>query len=307
MVPDPQFSTVTVPNPEEPEAFKMALELARREEADIVLATDPDGDRVGCAVRGDGGSYTHLTGNQIGALLLDYILAGLARKKALPPNAVMIKTIVTGDLGRKVAEAYGVKTIETLTGFKYIGEKIKEFEESGEFSFIFGYEESYGFLAGTFARDKDAIGAACLIAEMAAYHKEKGRSLLQVLEQLSRKYGFFREDLVSIELDDMEKAGELMRAYEAIPPELAGERVIEKRDYGQRKSWDLLAGEERPVELPRSEVLFYRLESGAWFCIRPSGTEPKIKLYFSVSAGSAAEAEAKLKSLKEEILAFTKQ
>lgn len=302
MAPDPSFCTVPVPNPEEPEAFKLALELARREEADIVLATDPDGDRVGCAVRSADGSYVHLTGNQIGALLLDYILAGLVRKKALPPNAAMVKTIVTGDLGRKVAEAYGVRTIETLTGFKYIGEKIKEFEESGEFSFIFGYEESYGFLAGTYARDKDAVGAACLIAEMAAFHKERGRSLLQALEELSRKHGYFREDLVSMELEDMEKAGEIMRAYNALPSEVAGERVIEKRDYEQGKSWDLLTGEERPVELPRSKVLFYRLESGAWFCIRPSGTEPKIKLYFSVSAASAAAAEAKLKSLKEELL-----
>jgi phosphoglucomutase len=304
MVPDPQFSTVVVPNPEEPEAFEMALELARREEADLALATDPDGDRVGCAVRDAAGSYIHLTGNQIGALLLNYLLERLAERKSLPPNAVMIKTIVTGALGRKVAEAYGVRTIETLTGFKYIGEKMKEFAETGEFSFIFGYEESYGFLAGTFGRDKDAVGAACLIAEMAAYHKEMGRSLLQAMEQLSRKHGFFREDLVSIGLQDMEKAGEIMRSYAALPPEVAGERVIEKRDYAQRKCWDLLTGEERPVELPCSEVLYYRLESGAWFCIRPSGTEPKIKLYFSVSAGSAAAAEAKLNSLKADVLAI---
>lgn len=302
MIPDPQFSTVTAPNPEDPEAFGMALELALREEADLVLATDPDGDRVGCAVRNSSGEYIHLNGNQIGALLLDYLLERLTEKEALPDNAVMIKTIVTGDLGRKVADSYGVKTMETLTGFKYIGEKMQKFEETGEFSFIFGYEESYGFLAGTFGRDKDAVGGAFLIAEMAAFHKERGYTLPDVLERLSLKHGFFREDLVSMGLQDMEKAGRIMRTFATLPPEAAGERVVEKRDYDLRKSWDLLTGEERPLELPRSEVIYYRLESGDWFCIRPSGTEPKIKLYFSVSADSAAEAELKLEKLKEDIL-----
>lgn len=303
MVPDPQFSTVDTPNPEDPAAFEMALELARREKADLALATDPDGDRAGCAVRSVDGTYRYLNGNEIGALLLDYLLGRLDEKGALPSNAVMLKTIVTGDLGKKVAGAYGVKTMETLTGFKYIGEKMKEFEETGEYRFVFGYEESYGFLAGNFGRDKDAVGAALLIAEMAAYHKEKGRTLLQALDQLSQKYGYFREELVSMGLRDMKKAGETMRSCEKLPPELAGERIVEKRDYSLRKSWDLLTGKERPLELPRSEVLFYRLESGAWFCIRPSGTEPKIKLYFSVSAAGPREAEARLHALKKEVLA----
>lgn len=304
MAPDPQFSTVTAPNPEQPEVFDLALKLARRKEADIVLATDPDGDRVGCAVRDDGGDYVHLNGNQIGALLLDYLLERLAEKKALPRNAVMIKTIVTGDLGRKVAEARGVKTMETLTGFKYIGEKMKEFEETGEFSFIFGYEESYGYLAGTFVRDKDAVAAARLIAEMAAYHKEKERSLLQVLEQLYLKHGYYREDLISIELQDMEKAAAIMRSFTTMPQQVAGERVVEKRDYAQGKRWDLLTGVEHIIELPCSEVIYYRLESGAWFCIRPSGTEPKIKLYFSVRAAGQAEAGTRLEILKREILTY---
>jgi len=295
---------VKVPNPEEPATFKMALELARREEADLVLATDPDGDRAGCAVRDTEGRYLHLNGNQIGALLLEYLLGRLAERGELPENAVMIKTIVTGDLGRKVAGAYGVKTMETLTGFKYIGEKMKEFEKSGEHSFIFGYEESYGFLAGTFGRDKDAILSAYLIAEMAAYHKEKGRNLLQALEQLSRRHGYYREDLVSIELTDMAESAGIMSSFAQIPPAVAGEKVIEKRDYEERKSWDLVSGKEQPLELPRSKVLYYRLESGAWFCIRPSGTEPKIKLYFSVCGDSAAAAESKLAALKEELLAL---
>lgn len=302
MAPDPQFTTVKVPNPEDPAAFNLALELARRGRADLVLATDPDGDRVGCAVRNPSGGYDHLTGNQIGALLLDYILGRLSERGELPTNGVMVKTIVTGDLGRKIADEYGVKTMETLTGFKYIGEKINEFEQTGEYRFLFGYEESYGFLAGTFGRDKDAVGASFLIAEMAAYHKQHGKNLLQVLDDLYRKYGYFREDLVSIELQDMSEAGKFMKIFDQIPPEVAGEKMIQKRDYFQRKYWDLLSGQEHPIELPCSKVLYYRLESGAWFCIRPSGTEPKVKIYFSVSAGSAGQAETKLKSLKQGVL-----
>ena len=305
MVPDPQFGTVKVPNPEEPSTFKLALELARREEAALVLATDPDADRVGCAVRSAAGEYHHLNGNEIGALLLDYLLGRLTERGELPENAVMIKTIVTGELGRKVADAYGVETMETLTGFKYIGEKMSAFEESGAHNFIFGYEESYGFLAGTYARDKDAVLAAYLIAEMAAYHREKGKDLLQALEELSRRHGYYREDLLSIELTDMAAAASIISAFDRIPPTVAGERVVEKRDYEERKSWDLLNGTEQPLELPRSKVLHYRLESGAWFCIRPSGTEPKIKIYLSVTGRSAAETENKLNSLKAELQALT--
>lgn len=302
--PDPQFGTVRVPNPEDPAAFEMALELARRVEADLVLATDPDADRVGCAVRDDAGHYRHLSGNQMGALLLDYLLGRMSEQGVLPDNAVMIKTIVTGDLGRKVAQAHGVGTLETLTGFKYIGEKITEFEKSGEHSFIFGYEESYGYLAGTFGRDKDAVLAAFLITEMAAYHRERGLNLLQVLEQLSRRHGYYREALLSIELTAMAETDGIMSSFSRVPPFVAGERVVEKRDYERRKSWDLLRMEEHPLDLPRSRVLYYRLESGAWFCIRPSGTEPKVKLYFSISGGSNSEADSRLAVLKEEILAL---
>lgn len=305
MVPDPHFSTVKVPNPEDPAVYKLALELARRQEAAIVLATDPDADRVGCAVRTADGEYRHLNGNEIGALLLDYLLGRLSEKGLLPERAVLIKTIVTGDLGRKVAAAYGVETMETLTGFKYIGEKMTAFEKSGTHNFIFGYEESYGFLAGTYARDKDAVLAAYLIAEMAAYHRERGRDLLQVLAALFRRHGYYREDLISIELTDMAAAADIISTFEQIPPLVAGERVVEKRDYEERKSWDLLGGTEQPLELPRSKVLYYRLESGAWFCIRPSGTEPKIKLYLSVTGSSAAETENKLNALKTALQTLT--
>lgn len=304
VLPDPHFSTVKAPNPEEPASFKLALELARREEADLVLATDPDADRVGCAVRDHKGRFRHLNGNEIGALLLDYILGRLAERGSLPENAVMIKTIVTGDLGRKVAGSYGVETMETLTGFKYIGEKMTQFAESGEHNFIFGYEESYGFLAGTFGRDKDAVLAAFLIAEMAAYHREKGCDLLQALEALFRRHGYYREDLLSVELTDRAESEAIMGSFNRIPPVVAGEKVVEKRDYEKRKSWDLISGKEQALELPRSKVLYYRLENGAWFCIRPSGTEPKIKIYFSVYGGSAAVADSTLSSLKEEVLAL---
>ncbi len=302
MSPDPEFATVKVPNPEDPAAFKLALELARRRGADLVLGTDPDGDRLGCAARNFSGDYGHLTGNQIGALLIDYILSRLYERGELPSNGVLIRTIVTGNLGDKIAAEYGVKTIETLTGFKYIGDKIREFEETGEYRFLFGYEESNGFLAGTFGRDKDAVGASFLIAEMAAYHQERGRNLFQVLDDLYRKYGYFYDDLVSIELKEMGRAEKLMEAFQQIPAEMAGEKVIQKRDYCARKSWDLLTGREYPLELPCARVLYYLLESGAWFCIRPSGTEPKVKIYFSVGAGTAEQAEAKLELLKQEVL-----
>ncbi len=305
MAPDPQFTTVKVPNPEDPAAFNLALELARRKQAELVLATDPDGDRVGCLVRNFSGDFDHLTGNQLGALLLDYILERLSKRGELPSNGVMLKTIVTGDLGRKIADHYGVKTIETLTGFKYIGEKINQFEQTGKHRFLFGYEESNGFLAGTFGRDKDAVGASFLIAEMAAYHKQHGgKNLLQVLTDLYQKHGYFREDLVSIELQDMNGAKKYMDTFDRIPAEVAGEKVIQKRDYFQCKRWDLPGGQEHPIELPCAEALYYLLESGAWFCIRPSGTEPKVKIYFSVSAGSAEQAETKLEQLKQQVLSW---
>ena len=302
MVPDPQFGTVKVPNPEDRDAFRMALALARRKNAELILATDPDADRVGCAVRCAEGGYRHLNGNEIGALMLDYILGRLSEQGALPDNAVIIKTIVTGDLGRKVAAAYGVETMETLTGFKYIGEKMSEFAGSGAHSFIFGYEESYGFLAGTYGRDKDAVLSAYLITEMAAYYKEQGLDLLQVLESLFRRHGYFREDLVSINLAGPGGADGFMHSFTRVPPVLAGEQVVERRDYEKGKSVDLVSGEESTLELPRSKVLYYRLESGAWFAIRPSGTEPKVKLYLSVCGSGAAAAESKLASLKKEVL-----
>ncbi len=305
MTADPFFSTVKVPNPEDPASFELALKLAEEIEADLVMATDPDCDRMGCAVREAGGGYRHFTGNQIGALMIEYILSRLAAAKRLPENGVIVKTIVTGDLGRKVAASYGVDTEETLTGFKFIGEKIKEYEESGRKTFLFGYEESYGYLAGTYTRDKDGVVASLLTAEMAAYYRDQGQTLSAVLESLQQRHGYFREDLVSLELKNMAEADVFLSAFNAVPPQLNGVTVVEKRDYNLRKAWNLLDGTERGLTLPRSPVLYYRLQDGSWFCVRPSGTEPKIKIYFSVCAReSGAAAEQKMARFKEAVLAI---
>ena len=301
--PDPNFSTVRVPNPEDPAALAMALEQARRTEADLVLATDPDSDRVGTAIRDSSGNYVILSGNQIGALLIEYICGRCLEKGALPPKPALVKTIVTGNLGQKVAESYGLQTVDTLTGFKFIGEKMKEFEAAGGPHFVFGYEESCGYLTGTFVRDKDAMIASLLISEMTAYYKEQGKDLLQVLEIMQQHHGYFREDLLTVELKDISEAGRHVSAYQKLPAELAGIKVAEKRDYEQGKGLELSTGREFDLTLPRSQVLHYTLADGSWFAVRPSGTEPKVKFYISVSAPTAAEADQKLTALREAVLA----
>ncbi len=302
--PDPYFSTVKVPNPEERDSFALALELASVKRADLILATDPDADRVGCAVRNTEGDYVLLNGNQIGALLVAYLLGRLQEKDALPPNGVIIKTIVTSNLGAEIAASYGIPTLETLTGFKFIGEKISEFEENQDRHFIFGFEESYGYLAGTFVRDKDAIIASSLISEMTAYHRQKGKNLLQVLEELYKRHGYYREDLVSLELPNQQLSGKIMDIFsDDTLEEITGIKIVEIRHYHQQKSWDPQTKKEQTLTLPVSDVLFFTLEDGSWFCIRPSGTEPKIKFYFAVKADSASAAEAKLHDLREDVMA----
>lgn len=303
MVSDPYFSTVRVPNPEDPAALDMALEKAARVGAELVLATDPDGDRVGTAVRDVSGSYIILSGNQVGALLIEYICSRRLEKGILPAKPVMVKTIVTGDLGKKVAEAYGLQVVETLTGFKFIGEKMKEFEAENRPHFVFGYEESCGYLTGTFVRDKDAIISSFLITEMAAYYKEQGKNLLQVLDEMQQHHGYHREDLLTVELKDISEADRHVAAYQNLPPELAGQKVVEKRDYEASRGFDLLHGSEFELTLPKSQVLHYTLADGSWFAVRPSGTEPKVKFYLSVTAPIAAEADQKLSRLREAVLA----
>ena len=302
-VPDPLFSTVKVPNPEERESFTLALELAAAKHAELILATDPDADRVGCAVRDSKGDYILLNGNQVGALLIAYLLERLHEKDALPPDGVIIKTIVTGNLGKEIAASYGIPTLETLTGFKFIGEKIGEFEEKQDRHFLFGYEESYGYLAGTFVRDKDAIIASALIAEMTAYHRQKGENLLAVLEDLYERYGYYREEMVSLELSNEQEAENLLTIFsDNTLEEIAGMKIGEKRDYREQKAWNPQIKKARTLFLPVSDVIFFELEDGCWFCIRPSGTEPKIKFYFAVQADSAAAANGKLLALKEDVL-----
>lgn len=302
-VPDSNFSTVESPNPEEHKAFDMAIKLAEEIDGEIIIGTDPDCDRVGAVVKNREGDYEILTGNQTGALLVDYILSSMEN---IPKDSVVIKTIVTSELGSRIAESYGVECINTLTGFKFIGEKIKEFEEKGDKSFIFGYEESYGYLIGTSVRDKDAVVSSLLIAEMAAYYKSKKMTLLDALEELYKKFGYYREDLKSIVLngkEGLEKIGRIMDELRVNPPLQIGELKSEIiRDYSKGSARFIADNREGKLDLPKSNVLHFTLEDGSWIAIRPSGTEPKIKIYFSAIGKKKEDAEAKLNTIRSYIL-----
>lgn len=294
-LPDPEFRTVKSPNPEEREAFALALALAERTGADLLLGTDPDCDRVGAAVKNADEEYVVLNGNQTGAIIAEYLLASLSARGAMPPNPAVIKTIVTSELGAAVAEHYGAKVLNTLTGFKYIGEKMTSFEQTGEYSFVFGYEESYGYLAGTYARDKDAVVASLLAAEAAVYFKRQGLTLYDVLQRLYERHGYYLEGLQSRTLkgkDGLAKMQGLMDEWRNNPPaSLAGTAVARRLDYL-----------EDVHGLPLENVLKFILEDGSWMCLRPSGTEPKIKMYFAVQGKSAAEAQEKLSRLTTDVM-----
>lgn len=289
-MPDPNFSTVKYPNPEEKSAFNIALDMAKEIEPDLILGTDPDCDRLGICVKNLEGEYVTLTGNQVGALLVDYILSQLKERNSLPDNGVVIKTIVTSEIGRKIAEKYGIETIDTLTGFKYIGDKIDEFEKSGSNSFLFGYEESYGYLAGTFVRDKDAVIASTLVAEMGVYYKEKGITIYEALENIYKTHGYYKEGLKSFTMkgkEGSELIKKIMKTLRINPPKKVGfENIKEIKDY-----------EKGVGDLPKSDVLQLITDKSSVISIRPSGTEPKIKIYFSVIGKSHKDAEEKLKSL----------
>ncbi|MFZ5968935.1 MAG: phospho-sugar mutase [Bacillota bacterium] len=304
--PDPNFTTVKSPNPEEAAAFELALKQAEEVGADVILGTDPDCDRVGVVVKNREGKYEVLTGNQTGALLVDYVLGAMKEKGTLPADGVVIKTIVTSEMGAVIAKSYGMEVMDTLTGFKFIGEKIKEFEQTGDKTFLFGYEESYGYLAGTFVRDKDAVVASMLICEMAAYYKSKGMTVYDGLISLYEKHGFFKEGLKSITLkgkDGMEKIeGILNNLRTEIPGSISGIRVKILRDYDVKKERDILTAEEKDITLPKSNVLHFTLEDGSWFCVRPSGTEPKVKFYFSVVGNSLEDADMRLNEMMEEVM-----
>ncbi|KXI83494.1 phosphoglucomutase [Bacillus cereus] len=305
-LPDPNFSTVKSPNPEEHAAFEYAIRDGEKVEADVLIATDPDADRLGVAVRNHDGEFQVLTGNQTGALMLDYLLSQKKENGTLPENGVVLKTIVTSEIGRTIAKAYGLDTIDTLTGFKFIGEKIRQYEESGQYEFQFGYEESYGYLIRPFCRDKDAVQSVLFACEVAAYYKSQGKTLYDGLLEVFEKYGFFREDLVSLTLkgkDGAEKIQEMMATFRENPPkEVAGLTVVAVEDYKASIVTSLQDGHKEEIHLPKSNVLKYQLEDGSWFCLRPSGTEPKIKFYFGVKDSSLQNSEQKLLTIKEDIM-----
>ncbi|MCA1213226.1 phospho-sugar mutase [Bacillus amyloliquefaciens] len=305
-LPDPDFSTVKSPNPEEHAAFEYAIKLGEEQNADILVATDPDADRLGIAVKNSEGKYTVLTGNQTGALLLHYLLSEKKKQGALPENGVVMKTIVTSELGRAVASSFGLDTVDTLTGFKFIGEKIKEYEKSGQYTFQFGYEESYGYLIGDFARDKDAIQAALLAVEVCAFYKKQGMSLYDALLSIFKEYGYYREGLKSLTLkgkQGAEQISAILTSFRNDPPkQMAGKQITQAEDYSTGKRTVFADHHEEDIDLPKSNVLKYFLEDGSWFCLRPSGTEPKVKFYFAVKGTSLQDSEQRLAALSEAIM-----
>lgn len=304
--PDPNFSSVKSPNPEEKEALSLAIELAKKENVSLVIGTDPDSDRVGVVVRNSSGEYMTLTGNQTGCLLLEYVLSQKQKLGKLPENGFVVKTIVTTELSRIIAKEYNIELAEVLTGFKFIGEKIKQLDEFGDKKYLFGFEESYGYLAGTFVRDKDAVIASMLIAEMAVWYESRNMTLYDGLEELFQKYGYYQEGITSFTLSGKEGLEKIKSAMDTLRSEDIREfgcyRLQARRDYKVGKRADYINNKEDKIDLPESDVLYYEFTDGSWFCIRPSGTEPKIKIYYGVSEKSEDKAKNKLNNLKEEVL-----
>ena len=306
--PDPSFSTINSPNPEDPKAFELGIKLADKISADIVIGTDPDADRVGAAVKGHDGKYSFLTGNMTGLLITEYTLSNLAKHGKLNPQSTVISTVVSTKLTQKIAEAYGVKYIETLTGFKYIGEKIKEFESTRSNEFIFGFEESYGCLKGTYARDKDAVAASMLLCEIAAYYKSRDMTLFDGLEEIYVKYGYAKDHVISITLKGLDglakikKIMDILRKTEKLI--IDGKETVEFRDYSSSIIKNMISGKTEKINLPVSDILYYILADSTWICVRPSGTEPKVKVYFGVSDKDAAAAEYKIKKVQAAMMKF---
>lgn len=302
-LPDGSFPTVSYPNPEDPKAFALALKLAKETDADLVLATDPDADRLGVYAKDQRtGEYIPFTGNMSGLLIAEYELSVRKELGRLPGNGALVKTIVSSDMADGIAEEYGVEVIEVLTGFKYIGEQIKFFEETGSHEYLFGYEESYGCLVGTHARDKDAVAAVMALCEAAAYYKERGLTLWDQMLNIYEKYGYYREDLVSITMkgvDGAERIQKILADMRKTPlPKIGTYEVTALRDYEAGTRLELASGKVTPTGLPKSNVLYYELEGGAWCCVRPSGTEPKVKFYMGVREGSLDASRKALEGLK---------
>ena len=308
-LPDGNFPTVDYPNPEDPKAFKLALELAKKENAEIVLATDPDADRLGVYAKDSKtGEYMPFTGNMSGLLIAEYELSQKKERNEIPANGVLIKTIVSSNLADSIAKYYNIELKEVLTGFKYIGEQIKNFEKTGDHTDLFGFEESYGCLIGTHARDKDGIAAVMALCEAAAYYKEHGLTLWDQMINIYEKYGYFKEDLLSITLEGSDGAKQIKEIMEnlrkSIPEKIGEYKVKEFRDYKTNKIIDLETKQETVTGLPESNVLYYDLEDGAWVCVRPSGTEPKIKFYIGVKGTSINDSVEKANKLKEDLKKF---
>ncbi|MPQ44234.1 phospho-sugar mutase [Clostridium tarantellae] len=304
--PDGNFPTAPYPNPEDPKVFELALDMAKEFIPDIIFGTDPDCDRIGVVVKGNNDKYEVLTGNQTGMLLTNYILSSLKELKELPLNGAIIKTIVTTESVRKMAEEYNVELFDLLTGFKYIGEKIKQFEETGSHKYLFGFEESYGYLAGTFVRDKDAVVASMLIAEMTLYYKKQGKTLYDGLIELYEKYGYFKETLVSIELQGKEGQEKIAKCLDNLRKEkieaINGVKVLKSFDYKLQKEVNNITNEVKDITLPSSNVLKYILEDDSWFVVRPSGTEPKMKIYLSIKGTSLENANVVVNEFKEAVM-----
>jgi len=300
---DSSFSTVRKPNPEERDALDLAIGYAIRNEADIVIATDPDADRMGIAVRNDKGEFDVLSGNHIGSILEYYILSMKKKKGILPVNGAVVKTVVTTALQDKIAESFSLKVFNVLTGFKYIGEKIKFFEDTGKYEYVFGGEESYGYLGGTYARDKDAVASTLLISECCAYLKNRGITITDYLDSIFNEYGYYNDRNISIDaegLKGIEVIGDVMKKFRGkSPDEIGGLKVVKTVDYANDILFD--SGDEVTV-LPKSNVLQYKLSDGSTVTVRPSGTEPKIKFYFSAKSGSAEETELKLDKMIEDLI-----
>lgn len=308
-LPDPDFTTLEYPNPEDPKAFTLALKLAKEKNADIVLATDPDADRLGIyALDTKSGEYIPFTGNMSGMLIAEYILRERTATGTMPENPALVTTIVTTNMAAAIANDYKVKFIEVLTGFKYIGEQIKLFEQSGSNNYVFGLEESYGCLAGTHARDKDAVVAVMCLCEMAAWCKKNGITVWDQMLRLYEKYGYFKETQYAITLkgiDGSKQIAEMMDKLRSNPPKNFGELTVKEfRDYGSGVTKDIATSEEKPTGLPKSNVLYFDLTNDSWCCARPSGTEPKIKFYMGVKGTSLADAEDKVVKLTEALKAY---
>lgn len=300
--PDGNFPTVSYPNPEERSVFNIAMEMPEASDVDIIIGTDPDCDRVGVVGRNAESEFVVFTGNQTGALLVDYFLK---TRTGLPDNKVVIKTIVTSELGGIVAKANGAEVVDVLTGFKYIGEHMTEYEKTGEKTFAFGYEESYGYLAGNYARDKDAVLASALVCEMADYYKKQGMTLYDALEGLYQKFGYFIEGIQSMTLEGIEGKKQIANIMEKFRANhfdaFADEKLVTYNDYQSKESLDLASGEKSAIDLPKSNVLKFVFNENSWYALRPSGTEPKLKVYYSVTGKSRERAEEKMEILKKAV------